>query len=154
MEEYTLTEVIEYARVLEENAKKYYLDSLKVVEFPNAKDFLNELAQEEAKHIELLENLRNRVERGNAVPTVKKLVKPLGYADFVADIQLDEHSDYKEILMAGMKREQESIETYEKFSRYTDEPDAVALFKFLANEERKHLRKFEEAYDDLLDAPY
>ena len=154
MEEYTLTEVIEYARVLEENAKKYYLESLKVVELPNAKEFLNELVKEEEKHIELLDNLRNKIERGKAVPLVKEKVKPLGYADFVADVQLDEHSGYKEILMVGMKREQEAIETYEKFSRYTDDPDAIALFSFLANEERKHLRRFEAAYDDLLDAPY
>jgi len=152
MEEYTLTEVIEYARVLEENARKYYLDASKVVELSHAKEFLIELAQEETKHIELLEKLRDRLKQGKAL--VKKTVEPLGYGDFVPDVQLDERSGYKDILMVGMKREQESVRTYEKFSHYTDDPDASALFLFLANEEKKHLRKFETAYDDLIDAPY
>jgi rubrerythrin len=154
MEEYTLIEVIEYARVLEENAKKYYFDASKVVELSHAKDFLIELAQEETKHIELLEKLHERLKQGKALPLVKKPVETLGYGDFVPDVQLDERSGYRDILMVGMKREQESVKTYEKFSHYTDDPDAVALFLFLANEEKKHLRKFETAYDDLIDAPY
>ena len=154
MQEYTITEIIDYARVLEENAKKYYLDAEKIVTSSHAKDFLKELASEEEKHIALLKKLQSKVDKKGKVPKVKNIFEPLGYADYVADIELDEKSDYKEILLVGIKKEKEALEIYEKLGNYTDDPDAVKLFSLLANEEKKHLRKFENAYSDLLDSPY
>ncbi len=119
-------------------------------ELSSSKDFLLELSREERKHVEYLKELKKNVDEKRIIPKVKDKVINLGYTDYLPPIKLDEKATYKDIILMAMAKEKEAVETYEKFSAYVEEEGAQEMFRFLANEERKHLRRFEEEYDSLL----
>lgn len=152
MEGLSIEEIIDYARVFEENAIKYYTDAAQRMEMSNSRDFLLSLVEEEHRHVEYLENLKRGINKGENVPEVKEKVKNLGYADLLNDTEtvLDENSTYRDIVATAMVKEKRAVETYEKYARYIENEQVQKVFSYLANEERKHLRRFEEEYDNLL----
>jgi rubrerythrin len=150
MEGMSIDEIIEYARVFEENSIKYYKDAAEQVNTQSSQDFLLSLADEERRHLEALEKLKKVIDEGQKIPLPKNKVKNLGYADYFTEGILEENARYQDIVMTAMVKEKKAVDTYEKFSRYVDDEQAQKLFDYLANEERKHLRKFEEEYDNLL----
>ena len=46
-------------------------------------------------------------------------------------------------------KEKEAIEMYEHLANYVDDPDAKKLFELLVEAEKKHLKQFEDDYEDL-----
>ena len=151
MEDITFTEIISYAKVAEGNAKKFYLDAAANAAQSNVRELLEALAGEEQKHIEHLDKLQKNIEERGTVPPVTEHVRALGYADYIKPVSLDADATYRDVLEAAMMKEKESIKTYETLSRYVDDEQAKQHFEFLAEEERRHLKKFEVEYDDLDD---
>jgi len=49
-----------------------------------------------------------------------------------------------------MSKEKEAMDSYIKYSKLVDDPKAKELFELLAGEESKHLRHFEEKFDDFM----
>ena len=154
MEEYTFSEVISYAKIAEDNAKKFYLDAAKNAEQRNVKEYLESLAEEEQGHSDRLEALRKNIEAKGEVPNMHKDIQNLGYADYIKPAKLGADATYKDVVEVAMANEKEAIKNYESFSRYVDNSDAKKLFDLLAVEERKHLKRFEEEYDDLQNQNY
>ncbi|MGA2192949.1 MAG: ferritin family protein [Nitrospirota bacterium] len=150
MDDITLKEIIDYARINEENARQFYLDAAKHARLENVKKFLEHLAREEQKHIDHLNKLEKAVEKGGPIPRPHDIVKPLGYADYVGSVKLDENADYQDVLKAAMAKEKEALESYRKYSNLVDDQKAKDLFMLLSNEETAHLRGFEEKYDDFM----
>ncbi len=154
MEDITFSEIISYAKIAEENAKKFYLDAARNAKNSNVREYLESLAEEEQGHIERLDALLARVQENGTVPSVGEEVKTLGYDDLVKGASIDEDATYKEVLEAAIVKEKEAASAYDKFARYIDDTDAAKLFRLLAEEERKHLKRFEEEYDDLQNQNY
>ena len=155
MEELTFSEIISYAKIAEDHAKKFYLDAAKVANLSNVKEFLKALAEEEQGHSDRLDALQKNLKKKGVVPKVHEAINTFGYADYIKPVdQLDEDATYKDVLEVGMAKEKEAIQSYEKFSRYVDDQEAKKLFNLLAQEEKKHLKRFEEEYDDLQDQSY
>jgi rubrerythrin len=151
MEQLTLTDIIGYSRVLEDNSRKFYLDAANIATSSAVKAFLNELADEELRHRNMLDNILTKFQSIGYLPKLKKGVTNLGYADYLPDVKaFDKNMTYQDIIVAGMKREKEAVQAYEQFSGYMDDTHIREIFLFLANEEKKHLRRFEEEYDNLL----
>ena len=152
MEDITLKEIIDYARINEDNARQFYLNAAEHARLDNVKGFLMHLAKEEKKHIDHLDDLEKAIETGGPIPRPHGVVKPLGYADYLGsvNVKLDENADYQEVLKAAMVKEKEALDSYTKYSNLVDEGKAKDLFLLLAQEESAHLRSFEERYDDFM----
>jgi rubrerythrin len=154
MEDITFNEIISYAKIAEENAKSFYLNAAKNAEQRNVQDYLKSLAAEEQTHVERLEALQKMIQGQGAVPAIHEEIRSLGYVDFIKPAQLDPGATYKDVLEVAMANEREAIRNYEKFARFIDNEDAKKLFQVLAEEEKRHLKRFEEDYDELQDQYY
>ncbi len=151
MEEITFSEIISYAKIAEDNSKSFYLKAAGVASQSNVKDFLESLAKEEEAHIAHLENLEKGIREKGSAPPVRGEVHTLGYAEYIQPVRLEADATYQEVLEKAMAKERESVVTYEKLSHFVNDEEARKLFSFLANEERRHLKRFEEEYEDLQD---
>jgi len=150
MEDITLKEIIDYARINEDNARQFYLNAAEHAKRDNVKGFLKALAKQEQGHIDRLNDLEKAVEKGGRIPKPHGIVKPLGYANYLGHVTIDENADYQEVLKFAMSKEKEALDSYEKYSKLVDDKKAKDLFMLLASEESAHLRGFEEKYDDFM----
>ncbi len=151
MDEMTVQEVLAFAKILEENSNKFYADAAKSAKLPNAKKFLEELAKEELRHKELIANLEKRVASGEDIPKINKKIKSLNISDFIGKNRLDDDADFIDILAVAMSKEKEAVKVYSTFADSLEDGKVRELFDFLINEEKRHLRRFEDDYDDYTD---
>jgi rubrerythrin len=151
MDEMTVKEVLAFAKILEENSNKFYSDAAKRAKLPNAKKFLEELAGEELGHKELISNLEKKIDAGGDIPKITKKIKSLNISDFVERHGLDDDSDFIDILTVAMNKEKEAAKVYSTFADSLEDGKVKELFNFLINEEKRHLRRFEDDYDDYTD---
>jgi rubrerythrin len=151
MDGMTVQEVLAFAKILEESSNKFYADEVKKAKLPNAKKFLEELAKEEMGHKELIENLEKKIKAGEDIPKIKKKIKSLNISDFVGRNKLDDDADFIDILAVAIAKEKEAVKVYSTFADSLEDGKVRELFDFLINEEKRHLRRFEEDYDDYTD---
>jgi len=150
MDDITLKEIIDYAKINEDNARQFYLNAAEHAKKENIKGFLKALAKEEDKHIARLDELDKIIDKGGKIPKPHGLKKPLGYADYLGKVTIDENADYQEVLKFAMSKEKEALDSYEKYSKLVDDKKAKDLFMLLAGEESAHLREFEVKFDDFM----
>jgi len=150
MEDITLKEIIDYAKINEDNARKFYLKAADHAKSGNVKDLLKAMADDEIKHTERLDEINKMIEEGKPLPKPHGITKPLGYAEFVGDVKLGEDADYQDVLKFAMAKEKEAMDSYAKYAKLTDVDDAKKLFELLAEEESKHLRELEARFDDFM----
>lgn len=151
MEEITLSEIISYAKIAEDNSRRFYLDAAGGASQSNVKELLETLAAQEQKHKEFLEELEVKIREKGAVPERHDKIRNMGYADMIKPARLDADADYRDVIEVAMIKEKEAVETYEHLAHYVEDPEAKKLFELLLEEERRHLKKFEEEYEDLQD---
>ena len=60
-------------------------------------------------------------------------------------------ADFIDILAVAMDKEKEAVKVYSTFSGSLEDGKVKDLFDFLINEEKRHLRRFENDYDDYTD---
>ncbi|HEY3346173.1 MAG TPA: ferritin family protein [Nitrospirota bacterium] len=150
MDDISVKEILDYAKINEDNARMFYLQAAEHASLENVRAFLLSLAKEEQRHLEKLTELERIIERGEPIPAPSDLVKPLGYAEYLGEIKIDADANYQEILRAAMAKEREALESYKKYFNLVDNNKAKDLFLLLANEESRHLRHFEERFDDFM----
>jgi rubrerythrin len=149
-EEYMTAEgIIQRAIQIEEDAYSFYTEAGEMVELPHVKDMLSELAGEEVKHKEKLEDLlAGDTEQIIAAGQGQK-IQDLKLADYLVAPPLTEDATIQDVLMIAMKREKNAHEFYNLMAGLTSEV-AKDLFQFLAQEELKHKNKVEVLYDDIV----
>ncbi len=137
-------EVIKQAAQQEDKAYKFYMDALKFVKDAAAQLWLKELAGEEIKHKEMLQNFD--------ASKVKKFkpekIQDLHITEYLVDKDISEVKDFQDVLIVAMKKEQKSYNFYVGMAKSTDNPEMKNLCKILAQEELKHKHKLELYYDD------
>ncbi|CAG0939286.1 bacterioferritin [Candidatus Brocadiaceae bacterium] len=137
-------EVIKQAAQQEDKAYKFYMDALKFVKDAAAQLWLKELAGEEIKHKEMLQNFD--------ASKIKKFkpekIQDLHITEYLVDKDISEVKDFQDVLIVAMKKEQKSYNFYVSMAKSTDSPEMKNLCKILAQEELKHKHKLELYYDD------
>lgn len=137
-------DAIDYAVQREEDAVQFYRQLGEIVEFRERKDFILDLEKMEMKHIKILENIRAKGTSGISIPQVRDLkissalVKP----------DPAENMSYQDILITGMKKEEEAMDLYTSLAERTNDADMKKTFLKLAGEETKHKNFFETLYDE------
>ena len=103
-----------------------------------------EMADEEKKHVRMLENFRpDHVEKVklNKIPNLK-------ISDYLVDSEFSPDMSYQNLLILAMKREEKSYRLYTVLAEKGEDPSLQKLFQILAQEELKHKNRLEKEYDD------
>ena len=146
----TVEGIIQRAIQVEEDAYSFYIGASKMVKREHIQDMLNELAGEEVKHKEKLEELlAGDTEQIVAVKQSQK-IQDLKLADYLVASPLDEEATLQEVLMIAMQREKKSHDFYNLMAGLAASEAAKDLFQFLAREELGHKNKVEVLYDDII----
>jgi rubrerythrin len=151
-EHMTVEGIIRQAIQVEEDAYNFYIGASQMVKLPHVKDMLNELAGEEVKHKEKLEELLADDTEQHKIAAAKQSqkIQDLKLADYLVAPPLDEEATLQEVLMIAMQREKKSHDFYNLMAGLAASDAAKDLFQFLAREELGHKNKVEVLYDDII----
>lgn len=146
----TITEILQKAIRFEEEAHDFYVGASQMMELPHVKDMLEELATEELKHKEKLEELMaGDVERIVATSRQRQ-IRDLKIADYLASRPLDKKASFQDVLIVAMQREKSAHDFYSQMKEVAGDASVWELFDFLAQEELVHKNKVETIYDDVV----
>jgi rubrerythrin len=149
-EHMTVEGIIRRAIRFEEDAYNFYTGASEMVKLTHVQDVLNELAGEEVKHKERLEELlAGDIEQIVAAKQSQK-IEDLKLADYLVAPPLDEDATLQDVLLTAMHREKNSHDFYNLMAGMAASEAAKELFQFLAEEELGHKNKVEVLYDDIV----
>ena len=143
MEESRFTEVIDYAIGREEAAVKFYQELRNLTRFSAQKEVLGEFAKMEENHKRKLQSVREKGPEKVKVSEAPQVIT----RDSLKEPQLEPEMDYQDILIAAMKREDNSYILYRELRDQSDDEGLRQIFEMLMGEEAKHKSFFEELYD-------
>jgi rubrerythrin len=150
-EEYMTVEgIIQRAIRFEEDAYNFYTGASEMVKLTHVKDMLNELAGEEVKHKEKLEDLLAGDTEQIVAAKHSQKIQDLKLAEYLVASPLDEDATIQDVLMTAMQREKNSHDFYDLMAGIASSEAAKGLFQFLAQEELGHKNKVEVLYDDII----
>jgi rubrerythrin len=142
----TLKEILEVASSFEESARNFYADLIPKVS-KNVRWVVEELAQEEQQHYDMLMTL---AARGDIEAQVQaEIATPVSdgrFSDAVHIPDLGERPDDQAVLQYAMGREHLAMEHYRNLADGTQPGPIKDLFEYLANEETKHKAELEKVY--------
>lgn len=153
-----LAQILKDAIQVESDGYHFYKMAADQTIDPKGKEMLESLASDEIKHMKTLkEQYKLYQEQGKFDWEEKKLkmkipfdpssVSPIFSESFKK--RLDETHFEMAALSIGIMLEQNSIALYKKSAEETEDPQAKALFSFLANWEGQHLRALISQYNYL-----
>ena len=140
----SLSEIIEYAISKEREAQATYSEVAEKARHPSSRTMLAEMAEAEEAHEKALRDLD--VSKLPEMPAEK--TEDLRIAEFLKEVELKPDSDFQEIIIYAIKREEVARDFYDALAKDCENPDAKKLFELLAEQELGHKRKLETIYDD------
>ena len=149
-EHMTVEGIIRRAIRFEEDAYNFYTGASEMVKLPHVQDMLNELAGEEVKHKERLEELLAGDTEQIVAAKQSQKIEDLKLADYLVAPPLDEDATLQDVLLTAMQREKNSHDFYDLMAGMAASEAAKELFQFLAQEELGHKNKVEVLYDDIV----
>jgi rubrerythrin len=136
-----LRRALDFAAAKEAEAEAFYKGWSQKVSDPRAKALFAELGAVEHGHREVLLHLvpSEIVGSGKPVPA------GLGVAEFLVNVRASTKASLQDAMVVAMKREEVSAALYDRLSEFGGE--TAALFRALAEEERRHRRVLETEYE-------
>ncbi len=138
----TIEDVLDFAIKQEIKSYSFYLELADFVEQPEMAQVLTDLASVELKHKVKLETVR-----AGQIALDEEEVSNLGIAESVNDIEPNAKMDYLEMLVVGMKREEQAHRLYTNLASITLNQQIKDMFTQLAHEEAGHKLRFEIEYE-------
>jgi rubrerythrin len=138
--------IFEYAMQMEKDGEEYYRDVARNVQNTGVRYILTMLADEEAKHFQILQNIAQaQPDAGDTgildrARNVFQEMKETGQTLHVDESQIELYKDARTI-------EQKSIDFYTEKSREVTDPPRKQLLQKLAEEEKKHYFLLENIID-------
>lgn len=142
----SLEEALQYARAKELQSHRLYQTFQKVVRDGAARAILSDLAQQELRHMNIIEKALaegdvERIGGGNEIPEIS-------FSDYLPDGEIDERSDVQEIMQYAMKMERMAVDLYRQLQHACEGTALENLFRRLAEEELKHKGILEDQYEE------
>ena len=153
--------ILESAIKLEEDGRKFYLKASKEAKNVPAKKLLASLADEELKHIELINQIQEGLKEDKDWADFEKFVSKEAKARMklvFKPVALSEKRRLKadpsnlEAIKIAMEKERLSYDFYDEQTRATNVKIAKVFYNRLKIEEEKHYDLLEEAYSYFSDA--
>ncbi len=148
MEFKTPNDILDYAIGKEKEAKQFYLDISEEETLSGNRQVFQDFAQEEDKHVVMLEKLKAGVIADGIDNYEFKWIKDIKRGDLLLDIEYEKGMHYRDILMLAIKREEKALKLYNDLQVRVEDPDHANIFKILCQEEAKHKLALETMYDD------
>jgi len=146
MERKNLEKTIKFALDKEHEAVDFYKHCSSLTSRPEMKDVFLEMAEEEKKHVRMLENFKPE-----QVEKIKlKKIPDLKLSDYLVDMKFSPDMSYQDLLILAMKREEASVKLYTDFTQNESDPALIKLFQILAQEELRHKNQLQREYDDFI----
>lgn len=143
---------VEIAMNMESEAIKFYTEASNKVNSPAGKKMLMTIAEDEKRHLDMLNSLlkgmKFSVKDANPVKTVKTVFEQMKN-EMMQRIQAT--NDDLEAFKVAMDMEKEGVEFYKKASSDAQTDKEKALFDRLVFEEEQHYRMFSNTYSFLSD---
>jgi rubrerythrin len=144
MEINTFEEAISFAKEKENGAIHFYESAKQMAKKASSKVMFQEMADQERKHFQMLDHLREQdIE---SFPVEK--IPDLKISQYTEDVPFSSDLDYQQILIVAMKKEEEAHKLYSDLANMISDPKLTKLFQVLAQEEAKHKFKLESEYED------
>ena len=138
----TIKEVLDFAINEEIKSYSFYLELAEFVEQPEMARALTDLASEELRHKAKLEAVR-----AGQITLDEEEIDNLGIAESVSDIEPDAKMDYLDMLIVGIKREEQACRLYTNLASIALNRQTKDIFTQLAHEEAGHKLRFEIEYE-------
>jgi len=137
-------DIIDYAIEREKAAVQFYQQLQAMAKFEAQKEALKEFEHMEVGHERKLKSIR---EKG---PKQVSFSNPPELKSFEPhkDPFPNENMDFQDILIAGLKREENSYTLYKQLAEQISDKIMKDTFELLATEEANHHRFFQELYDE------
>lgn len=149
-EKTTIGEILETSIAFEQTAFNFYT-ALKDKVSKNMRPFVQTLADEEKRHIELFQNLKQ--EEQTSLLIAKRVKTPPSdhrFSDYIQTPELSEFLDDQAILQYALGREQAAMEQYTALAEETPDGAIRDLFLYLSHEELIHKQELEKRYYELI----
>ncbi|MBW1780546.1 MAG: ferritin family protein [Deltaproteobacteria bacterium] len=139
-------EIVNFAIEKEKEAVAFYEDISHQETYSGAKKTFEGFANEERKHVALLEGVLKGETRISDytfewIPDIKR-------SNYIEDMDYEKGMSYPDILRLAMKREEKSLQLYNDLAQKTDTDELITVFMMLSQEEAKHKLALETLYDD------
>ncbi|RMG32725.1 MAG: rubrerythrin [Gammaproteobacteria bacterium] len=146
----TLQEILSVAVEFERSAERFYTELAPKVS-KHIRWLVEELAQEEQRHVQLFSELMQRPDIEDQLQ--QRLAAPPSDTRFSDAIQLPdlgEHPDDQAVLQYALGREQAAMEQYQSLAEEAEPGPIRDLFAFLAAEETEHKAELEKIYYEVV----
>lgn len=139
MKELSLREIIEHSQRVEQESYAFYSSAVAIVQSPDVKPLLAELAAEELKHFNSLRALLHQERLDRAALEARIGVETDLFNRFVKTHEITEFSSQREILEIALERENNTGAMYSMLLTISNlAEDAVVLFEDLQKQELGH----------------
>jgi len=144
---YSFEEIVKFAIAREIEANQFYLNLADRLDNPAVRELLVNFAAEELEHKARLE--LEIIKEGKVVATEQKPIE-LDIKNYLVDAQLEPDMDYADILQLAIKKERASFRLYANLATIVEEAQARQTLLALAEEEARHMVRFETEYDEMV----
>lgn len=148
MELKSIEDAIHFAIEKEREAAAFYREAAKQESIPVNQKVLEDFAQEEDKHEQILNDFA--ADPGAIAQYRFQKITDLKRADYMVEIDFKPGMTYYSVIRIAMKLEEKATKMYQKMAEAADKEDMTNVFLILAQEEMKHKNKLETIYDDHL----
>lgn len=142
----SLNAILIFAIRREHDARELYVMFRDMVKDPGAKTLLEDLANQELGHSNLLENAL----KGGNIERIggKKEIKDLHLGDYMVSEDIDPESSPQDVMLFAIKKEQEAYNIYHMLRGNYEGTELEELFARLAQEELRHKETLEREYEE------
>lgn len=142
----SLNDVLTFAIRREHDSRELYLMFRDMVKDPGAKALLEDLANQELGHRNLLENALKGKKRDRIGG--KREPKDLHISDYMVTEDIGPDSSPQDVMLFAIKKEQEAYSIYHMLLGNYEGTELEELFSRLAKEELRHKEALEREYEE------
>lgn len=148
-------QVLSNALEMEIEGRSFFRRASEVVRNQQAKDTFTSLVKQEQRHVDILGEELNRLEKGLSWASLQEMKQEAQTYPKISVFQdkdvkhmkLDPDAGELDVLKVGMEIEKKSIDYYRNASFQTTDPKAREVFNWLVGEEAGHLTILSAEYD-------
>ena len=140
------TELLDTAIYKEVASEAFYTALKEKTGDPGARALMEELAEEEKKHVRWLTDFKDK---GPKKTWHRRIAAELKIGEYLNAPESLEGAGLQDTLVFAIKREQQSVDFYSRMTGSLGSQSAKSLCRKLVNEELRHKTKLEVLYDDL-----
>ncbi len=142
MKEFTVKEILEYSRNIEQESYSFYKDAVPKFDNDNLKVLAEDLAKEEMGHYNRINKLLENTKLTEEEMDIKVQIKESDHNMLVATKEIPENPTALSILEAAYQREVNTESVYRTLISITDlSNDIIEIFTDLVNQEKGHANR-------------